>query len=295
MREFTPLVEPLSLDEAFLDLSGTERLFRAPPALSLARLAARIERDIGITISVGLSHNKSLAKMASDLDKPRGFSVVGRAETGAFLAPQPVGAIWGVGPALRLRLERDGLRHITDLRQLDRTELQRRYGRLGGRLHDLAHGIDARPVTPDGAPKSISSETTFDEDLADIGRLSGHLWRLGVRTSDRAKAAGLVGHTVRLKLKTADFRPYSRQVKLARPTQLASTIYAAAEPLLLRMREAGPFRLIGIGLGDLAPEAQPVETGLFDQVDAREQAERATDRIRARFGSEAIISGRALL
>ena len=295
MLAYTPLVEPLSLDEAFLDVSGTERLFGAPPALSLARLAARIEREVGITISVGLSHTKSLAKMASDLDKPRGFSVIGRTETRSFLDPRPVSAIWGVGPTLGLRLERDGLRRIADLRQLDRAHLVRRYGRLGGRLHDLAHGIDPRPVSPDRPPKSISSETTFEADLADIDRLSGHLWRLGVRTSDRAKSAGLLGRTLTLKLKTAGFRSLSRQVRLARPTQLASDLYSAAEPLLLRTLEEGPFRLIGIGLSDLIPADQLPDASLFDEpAGAREKAELASDRIRARFGRHAILTGRAL-
>ncbi|HUF56196.1 MAG TPA: DNA polymerase IV [Thermohalobaculum sp.] len=295
MLELTPLVEPLSLDEAFLDLVGTERLFGAPPALSLARLAARIEREVGITISIGLSHNKFLAKMASDLDKPRGFSVIGRAETEAFLGPRPVGAIWGVGPALGQRLERDGLRRIADLRGLDRAELMRRYGRLGQRLHDLSRGIDPRTVSPNGTPKSISSETTFDDDLSDTERLRGHLWRLAVRTSDRAKAAGLAGGTVTLKLKTAAFRPLSRQVALARPTQLATTIDAAAEPLLLRMMEAAPFRLIGVGLSHLSAAGGTGDPGLFGPAeDPRERAERASDTIRARFGTDAIVTGRAL-
>ena len=188
MRRLTPQVEPLSLDEAFLDLAGTERLLGGPPALSMARLAMEIEREVGVTVSVGLSHNKYLAKIASDLDKPRGFAVIGWAETLGFLAPRPVSGIWGVGQALADRLEADGIRTNADLRRVEVAQLVARYGRIGRRLHELALGIDARRVDPDRPVKSISSETTFDEDIGDADRLIGHLWRLAVSTSDRAKA-----------------------------------------------------------------------------------------------------------
>ncbi len=295
MAELTPLIEPLSLDEAFLDLSGTERLLGAPPALSLARLQARIERELGITASVGLSHCKFLAKLASDLDKPRGFSVIGRAETEAFLAPRPVRTIWGVGEALAARLEADGIHRIADLRRHSAEELMRRHGRLGRRLHDLARGLDDRRVEPDQAPKSISSETTFDEDLSDPDRLTGHLWRLAVRTSDRAKARSLAGATVTLKLKTAGFRALTRQERLAEPSNLADTLYALGETMLARMLPEAPFRLIGIGLSDLTEAREPGAPGLFDQqAAARRRAEAAADAIRARFGTDAIVRGRAL-
>ena len=240
-----------ALDEAFLDLAGTERLLGAPPALSMARLAQTIEREIGITVSVGLSHNKYLAKVASDLDKPRGFSVIGRAETLAFLAPRPVRSIWGVGAALAGRLEADGIHAIADLRPLGAAELVARYGRIGQRLHELSHGIDPRRVDPDQPVKSISAETTFEADIADRDRLCGHLWRLSVKTSDRAKAKGLAGGTVTLKLKCADFRALTRQDRLASPTSLAETIYRHGEALLVGMLERAPFRLIGIGISDL--------------------------------------------
>jgi DNA polymerase-4 len=297
MEALTPLVEPLSLDEAFLDLSGTERLNGAPPALTMARLAARIEREVGITVSVGLSHNKYLAKVASDLDKPRGFSVIGRAETLDFLAPRPVRSIWGVGAALAARLERDGLHVIADLRPLGPERLVARYGAIGQRLHELSMGIDHRRVDPDQPTKSISSETTFEEDIAEKDRLIGHLWRLAVQTSDRAKAKGLAGGTVTLKLKCADFRSLTRQERLEAPTSLADEIYRHGEALLAKTLDRAPFRLIGIGLSDLAPldpEAVP-EPDLFEpDLASRRQAEAATDRIRARFGKQAIIRGRAL-
>ena len=254
MKALTPLVEPLSLDEAFLDLSGTERLLGAPPAVSMARLALEIERDLGVTASIGLSHCKYLAKIASDLDKPRGFSVVGKAETMDFLAPRPVRSIWGVGAALAKKLESDGLRTNADLRTMDVATLMGRYGQMGKRLHELANGIDNRRVTADSAAKSISSETTFNEDIADADPLIGHLWRLAVRTSDRAKAKSIVGGTVVLKLKTAGFKSLTRQARAEAPTNLADTIHAMAEPLLLREMDKGPFRLIGVGISDLAEE-----------------------------------------
>ncbi len=297
MLALTPLVEPLSLDEAFLDLAGTKRLLNAPPALAMARLAQTIEREIGITVSVGLSHNKYLAKVASDLDKPRGFSVIGRAETLAFLAPRPVRSIWGVGAALARRLEADGIHAIADLRPLGAAELVARYGRIGQRLHELSHGIDPRRVDPDQPVKSISAETTFEADIADRDRLCGHLWRLAVKTSDRAKAKGLAGGTVTLKLKCADFRALTRQDRLASPTSLAETIYRHGEAMLVGMLERAPFRLIGIGISDLeeADGAAAPLTDLFeaDQTAGR-RAEAATDEIRARFGKDAIIRGRAL-
>ena len=296
MKALTPLVEPLSLDEAFMDLTGTERLLGYAPAASLARLALEIERDIGVTISVGLSHSKYLAKIASDLDKPRGFSVIGKAETLDFLAPRPVRSIWGVGKALAGRLESDGLMTNADLRAMDPTELMRRYGSMGKRLHELANGIDHRRVNPDGAAKSISSETTFNDDISDAERLQGHLWRLAVRTSDRAKAKSIGGLSVVLKLKTAKFATITRQVRLDAPTNLTDVIYDLAEPLLMRELDKGPFRLIGVGISALSPlDDSPGDAKLFeDRRDTRAKAEAATDAIRKKFGKDAIQRGRAL-
>jgi DNA polymerase-4 len=296
MEELTPAVEPLSLDEAFLDLGGTDRLLGGPPALSMARLALAIEREIGVSVSVGLSHNKYLAKIASDLDKPRGFAVIGRAETPGFLADRPVRSIWGVGRALADRLEADGIRTNADLRRAEVGALVARYGRIGRRLHELASGIDSRRVEPDRPAKSISSETTFDADIGDADRLIGHLWRLAVATSDRAKARRMGGHAVVLKLKTRAFRTVTRQARLPEPTNLAEVIHGAAEPMLLRALGQGPFRLIGVGLAaltDLADAAPPAR--LFAEPgDGQARAEAATDRIRGRYGKDAIIRGRAL-
>jgi DNA polymerase-4 len=295
MLELTPMVEPLSLDEAFLDLSGTERLHRAPPALLLARLQARIERELGLTASVGLSHNKFLAKVASDLDKPRGFRVVGRAETLGFLAPLPVSIVWGVGQAAVRALEAEGIRTIADLRARDRARLVRRFGSLGDRLWRLARGEDVRPVRPDHALKSISHETTFDADTAELDALRWHLWSLAEQVSARAKAHALSGAVVTLKLKRADHRVLTRRQTLSSPTQMAERIYRTALPMLRRDMAAAPFRLIGAGLTDLAPCSQgDAEGDLLDRgLSRRLEAERAADRVRAKFGEDSIILGRS--
>ncbi len=296
MEELTPDIEPLSLDEAFLDLSGTARLHGAPPAVMLARLTKRMEAELGVTGSVGLSHNKFLAKIASDLDKPRGFSVIGRAETQAFLTPKPVAIIWGVGTASRTTLEAAGIRTIADLLRWERADLIARFGQMGGRLWHLARGEDSRRVSRDEAPKSISKETTFSEDISDPDLLDGHLWRLAEQASDRAKAKDLAGRTVTLKLKKGDFQTVTRRQTLPDPTQLADRIYRTARDMLDRSGLKGPFRLIGTGITDLCPGAGADSSPDLLDPDARTRAkaEAAADAIRARFGKDAIIKGRAL-
>jgi DNA polymerase IV len=296
MEALTPLVQPLSLDEAFLDLSGTGLLHGASPARLMIRLQGRIEAELGVTASVGLSHNKFLAKLASELDKPRGFAVIGRDETLARLAPMPVRAVWGVGPAFAAALDRDGLRTLSDVRARGEAALAARHGSSGVRLWALAHGRDDRRVAPDEAVKSLSNETTFEADLADPGLLDGHLWRLAEKVADRAKARGLGGRTVTLKLRRADFRLLTRRVTLPDATQLAGRLHAAAAPLLAREMREAPFRLIGVGLSELVPEAEADRSfDLLRPEDARlAAAERATDRIRARFGAGAILKGRAI-
>ena len=296
MEELTPAIEPLSLDEAFLDLTGTQRLHGAPPAVLLARLTKRMEDELGLTGSIGLSHNKFLAKIASDLDKPRGFSVIGRAETEAFLKPKPVRIIWGVGTATQTALESAGIRTISDLLRWDRTDLVARFGSMGDRLWHLARGLDTRRVNRDEKLKSISKETTFFEDTSDPDLLDGHIWRLSEQVADRAKAKRLSGRTVTLKLKKGDFQLVTRRHALTDPTQLTDRIYRAARDLFDHAGTTGPFRLIGVGISDLAPEDQAdLSQDLLDpQATRRAAAERATDAIRARFGAEAIIKGRAL-
>lgn len=296
MEELTPQIEPLSLDEAFLDLGGTERLHHAPPALLLARLLKRMEDEIGVTGSVGLAPNKFLAKVASDLDKPRGFSVIGRAETAAFLKGKPVRLIWGVGAAMQDTLDRVGIRTFDDLLRWERADLDRKFGAMGGRLWHLARGEDHRRVNPHEPMKSISAETTFFEDTSDRDLLDGHLWRLAERVADRAKAKDLAGRTVTLKLRRRDFSLLSRSHRLRDATQIADRLYRAAADLLAGVPEPGPFRLIGVGLADIVParEADLVGDLLDPEAVKRAGAERAADQIRAKFGRDAIIKGRAL-
>lgn len=297
MDALTPAVEPLSMDEAFLDLTGTAALHGAPPAVVMARLVKRMEEELGLSGSVGLSHNKFLAKLASDLDKPRGFSVLGQREVERLLPDLPVKKIWGVGPALRDKLERDGIRSFADLRLRDRKALGERYGSMGDRLWHLCRGLDRREITASEPVKSISKETTFGEDTAALDLLDGHIWRLAEQVSDRAKAKDWAGRTVTLKVKTRDFRSLTRRVTLPEPTQLADRIYGHARPLLDQLIERAPFRLIGVGISGLSrPSAGADQVGDLLEVDAtkREAAERATDAIRDRFGKDAILKGRAL-
>jgi DNA polymerase-4 len=294
MLELTPLVEPLSIDEAFLDLAGTERLHRLAPAQTLARFARTVEASIGITVSIGLSINKFLAKIASDLDKPRGFAVLGGAEAAAFLAPKPVTFIFGVGKATQARLARDGYRILADLQRADETVLMRRYGTEGLRLARLARGIDVRPVRADREAKSISAETTFEEDTAAFRQLERLLWELSERVSDRLKARALAGATVTLKLKTADFRIRTRARGLGAPTALAAKIFAAGRDLLEREADGTKFRLLGIGVSELAAAEHADPRDLVDHGGRRTaEAEHAVDRVRAKFGHDAIVKGLA--
>ncbi|MBT9386658.1 DNA polymerase IV [Pseudooceanicola sp. CBS1P-1] len=296
MEEMTPAIEPLSLDEAFLDLTGTARLHGKVPAFQLARLVRRMRDELGLTGSIGLSHNKFLAKIASDLDKPHGFSVIGKAETMDFLAEKPVRMIWGVGAAGAQSLERAGIYTFSDLRRWEERDLMKRFGSMGQRLWHLARGEDNRRVTPHAPMKSISNETTFSEDTADRDLLDGHLWRLSEKVADRAKAKDLAGRVVVLKLKQADFALLTRRHALRDPTQLADRIYREARTLFDTCADKGPFRLIGVGITELTGGAMADRSGdlLDPEAARRSKAERATDAIRARFGPEAILKGRAL-
>jgi DNA polymerase-4 len=292
MFKLTPLVEPVSIDEAFMDLSGTARLHGMSPAKALAGFAAGVETSLGITVSIGLSCNKFLAKIASDLDKPRGFAVLGGTEAAAFLAPKPVTLIFGVGKMSQQRLAHDGLRTIGDLQRAGESELRRRYGVEGARLARLARGLDDRPVRAEREAKSISAETTFDRDIADFRPLELRLWRLAEKVSARLKTNALAGSTVTLKLKTADFRIRTRAQSLSHPTQLAGRIFAAGRDLLARETDGTMFRLIGIGLSALCDADGADFADLIDRRSA--EAEQAIDRLRERFGDEAVIKGLAL-
>ena len=298
MRSFTPLVEPLSIDEAFLDLRGTDRLHGGPPAQSLVRLVNRIEKEVGITVSVGLSHNKFLAKLASDLDKPRGFSIIGAAETVSFLAELPVSTIYGIGKSMQKKLDRDGIRSIGQLQKMDERDLVQRYDSIGLRLSRLSRGEDNRKIEPQSVAKSISSETTFSEDLIAGAALEKHLWALAERTAERCKAKNVAGTTIVLKLKTSSFTTLTRNRSVNDPTQLADTIFSIGQTLLARVLNEKPgtkFRLIGIGVSGLvdAVHADPPDLADPDK-GRRKAAEQAMDNLRNKFGRGAIKKGRSL-
>lgn len=293
LDSLTPLVQPLSIDEAFLDLSGTDKLHKAPASVSLARLASQIEKELGVTISVGLSHNKFLAKIASELDKPRGFAVIGKGETTSFLAQKPITIIYGVGKVMAETLKRDGLTTIGQLQQRPPEDLMRRYGEMGARLSKLARGEDYRPVTPERETKSVSSETTFSSDLADFESLSTALLSLCERLSERLKKQQLVGDTITLKLKTAGFKTRTRAQHIMLPTQLATTLCETGRQLLAREIDGTAFRLLGIGVTGLeaADGSDPVDL-IEPGVARKAAAERAMDSVRGRFGREALVRGR---
>ena len=295
MQRLTPLVEPLSIDEAFMDFAGTRSLHRASPAQTLAALARRVEDALSITVSIGLSYNKFLAKIASDLDKPRGFAVIGRAEARSFLADQPVGLLWGVGQALRRRLARDGITQIGELAQIGEDELILRYGKIGRRLAQCACGEDDRPVNPNRDAKSLSSEVTLDSDISELDKLRPILWQLAETLARRLKKAGLAGEGVVLKLRTADFRTRTRSRRLKGATQSPEALFHTVEPLLAAEADGRAFRLIGIGAQGLVEADQLAQGDLFGGADpAQSKIDRAMDAVRERFGDAAIVKGRGL-
>ncbi|GGE47278.1 DNA polymerase IV 1 [Agaricicola taiwanensis] len=291
MQELTPLVQPVSIDEAFLDLSGTQRLHGMAPAQTLARFARRVEAEIGITVSVGLSYNKFLAKIASDLDKPRGFAVIGRAEAKEFLGEKPVSILPGIGKATEERLAAKGIRTLSDVRRTDLKDLARIYGNGADKLLRMALGEDDRPVRSERDRKSVSAETTFDADISEREFLEATLWRLSERVARRLRYEGVGGASVTLKLKTPDFRQRTRATLLPAPTRLAKRIFDAGRELL-RHEPAEPFRLIGIGVADLHPLEDADPPDLVDTTSKRHVSlEGAEDRLRDRFGDTAVTRG----
>ncbi|MEZ5872293.1 MAG: DNA polymerase IV [Nitratireductor sp.] len=292
MRELTPLVEPVSIDEAFLDLTGTARLHKASPAEVLLRFARRVERELNLSVSVGLSYCKFLAKVASDFEKPRGFSVIGRDEAVSFLASQPVSLIWGVGKATQAMLARDGITGIAELQRMEESVLARRYGSIGLRLARLSRGFDERRVEPGSEAKSVSAETTFNTDIADIRELSPVLRKLSEKVSARLKDKHIAGQTVVLKMKTSDFKARTRNRALSDPTQLADRIFRVGLEMMEREVDGSRFRLIGIGVSGLCADDTADPEDLVDQAASqRAKAERAMDKVRNRFGRDAVELG----
>jgi DNA polymerase IV len=291
MEELTPLMQMQSIDEAVLDLSGTETLHHAPPAIVLNRLARRVEAELGITISIGLGPNRLLAKLAAERGKPRGFFVFGD-EAAAVLAPEPVRILPGIGPAQAKRLEAMGITTIGQLAALDgRAAL--RLGDEGPALAARARGEDTRRVNPERESKSISAETTFATDLREPAGLEAELWHLSEKLGRRLKAEHQAAAGLVLKLKTAAFQTRTRSQRLANPTQLPESIFEAASALLAREADGTAFRLIGIGAAPLADEALADRGDLADTTTPRRRARQtAIDSLRARFGDGAIRRGR---
>ncbi|WP_431283223.1 DNA polymerase IV [Humitalea sp. 24SJ18S-53] len=292
MEALTPLVQPLSIDEAVLDLSGTAALHGAPPAVVLARFALAVEREVGVTVSVGLAANRLLAKLAAGRDKPRGFAVIDVAEARALLAPEPVRMLPGIGPAMARRLATAGIVTLGQLGSLD-ARAAARFGEDGPALAARARGEDSRPVDPVRETKSISAETTFDADLREVAALEQPLWRLCEKLARRLAAAGFAAGGVVLKLKTADFATRTRQARLPAPSAVPETLFAAARPLLAKEADGTAFRLIGIGAASLLP-GQGADAGDLADPDAPKRAARwqAMEALRKKFGDGAVGSGR---
>ena len=289
--QLTPLVQTLSLDEAWIDLAGTERLNGGPPAFQLIRLQQQIETETGLTVSIGLAPNRFLAKVASELDKPCGFSVLG-SEAAAVLAPRPVGILPGVGPVFRKTLQSDGYATVGDLASADVRDLVRRYGETGLRLHELAHGRDARAVNPGHERKGMSAETTFNEDLISAEDLEAELWPLCEKLASKARRDGVASRVLVLKLRRTDFKIVTRRISLPEPVQTARALFAAGRALMAP--ELGrPYRLIGIGMGEVVDAV--ASHALFETAETRTlKTETAIDRLRAKFGAKAVVAGRAL-
>ncbi|HWQ87410.1 DNA polymerase IV [Brevundimonas sp.] len=289
--KLTPLVQTLSLDEAWIGLAGTERLNGGPPAWQLIRLQKQIEQDTGLTVSIGLAPNRFLAKVASELDKPRGFSVLG-SEAKDVLAPRPIRILPGVGPVFARTLNSDGFATVGDLAAADVRDLVKRYGETGLRLHDLAHGRDARLVNPTHDRKGMSAETTFNEDLTSAEDLEGELWPLCEKLASKARRDGVASRVLVLKLRRTDFRIVTRRISLPEPVQTARALFAAGRALMAP--ELGrPYRLIGIGMGEVV-DAVDVPA-LFETPETRAlKTETAIDALRAKFGAKAVVAGRAL-
>jgi len=293
LAKLTPLVQTLSLDEAWADLSGTERLNGGPPALQLIRLQKQIEDEVGLTVSIGLAPNRFLAKVASELDKPRGFSVIGAATAQSLLAPRPVSILPGVGPVFGKTLRSDGFATVGDLAKADVRDLVRRYGETGLRLHDLSHARDARPVNPDHDRRGMSAETTFNQDLTTAEALEAELWPLCEKLASKARRDGVASRVIVLKLRRADFKIITRRHSLPDAVQTARALFAVGRSLL-KPELGQPYRLIGIGMAEIA-DADDMPAGLFASAETRTlRTETAIDALRQKFGAAAVVAGRAL-
>ena len=295
MNQLTPLTEPISLDEAFLDLSGTKKLHKKIPAVLLAELSKKINQEVGISVSIGLSYNKFLAKICSDLDKPKGFSLLGRGDSKKFLSSQPVEILWGVGKILKRKLNDDGIKTIGQIEELGIKEVMNRYGSIGSHIYSLSQGKDLRRVVPQRQIKSISHETTFENDISDKEVLEKKLWSLCEKVSKRSKERGLGGQTISLKLKTKEFKLISRSCTIDEPTQIGELIFQHSKTLLDREDDKIKYRLIGVGISNLKDSEL---CDLYDLINISKtknaKIEYAIDDIRNKFGKDLIKKGRSI-
>ncbi|MEO0618704.1 MAG: DNA polymerase IV [Pseudomonadota bacterium] len=265
-HDATEIIEPVSLDEAYLDLSAL-RALDGVPADALATIAHRVRSEVGITVSIGLSYNKFLAKLASDLEKPDGFSVIGRGEAKAFLEPLSVRKINGVGSATAARMHARGIETIGQLQRMSEMELTAVFGKFGRRLASYVHGNDTRAVTSHRASKSVSAETTFSRDISDAEGLISVIEPLCVRVAERLRRGDVAGSTVVLKLKTHDFQILTRNRQLPAPTQRADVLFETARHLLLGEANGRAFRLAGVGVSELVDAIVADPPDLFRDVD----------------------------
>lgn len=295
LRDATALVEQVSVDEAFLDVSGARRRLGPPTAIA-ALLRERVREQIGITCSVGIASTKFVAKLASGLAKPDGVLLVPRAATVELLHSLPVGSLWGVGDRTRDALARWGITTVAELAHSDVTVVQRAVGTVAGaHLHDLAWGRDPRPVVPERQEKSVGAETTFEVDTRDLSVVEHHLLALADRSAGHLRSRGLVARTVSLKLRTADFQTLTRSRTLGTPTDVAREIYLAARELLAATDLGGrAVRLVGVraeGLSEVSARQLTLEEAVDDASGARRRAEQAMDEVRHRFGPSALRAG----
>jgi DNA polymerase-4 len=295
MSELTPLVQPLSIDEAVLDLAGTEALHGAAPAAVLARFASAVEKHVGVTVSVGLAANRLMAKIAAGRGKPRGFTLIDAEEAASLLAPEPVRLLPGIGAALARKLETLGVTRLGQLQALSEREAVRKIGDDGPALVRRARGEDARVIDPTREAKSISAETTFDRDLSAISDLEPHLWRLCEKLARRLREHELAADGVVLKLKTSRFALRTRAARLSSPTVLPDRLFDLARSLLPKEALGTDFRLIGIGAAPLVSGSTADRGDLADcTTPRRAAAQAAIDALRGRFGEGAIQRGRSL-
>jgi DNA polymerase-4 len=296
LLSFTPLVEPLSLDEAFLDVAGCEGLFGPAPEIA-RRIKERVRAETALTASVGVAPNKFLAKLASDHGKPDGLVVVPPEGVAEFLAPLPVGRLWGVGAKAEERLQSLGVRTAGQLAALPERLLADRFGEAGRHIWELAHGRDGRTVVPDRAAKSVSSETTFARDVGDRETLRTWLLDLADHLAGRLRQQGLRARTVELKVRSSDFRTRTRSLSLPEATDATDVLWQAARGLFERTvtRDVLPLRLLGVGVTNLVREPA-VQGQLFDDGERQRQAalDRAIDAIRGQLGHGAIRRGSLL-